>query len=222
MKGQKGFTLLEVLVSMTLIAVLVVVLSMALRMGINSYTRARERNTTFFPVAAFEGLLYRQLEAVVSPGSGDLSAFSFFQGEPDRMIFVTTYGPQGVGRGGIMKVVYWYDEEKETLCYGQKILVKKKEVTQKLPDGFYDASVQELNKEGWTVAKLKGVKGLSFSYRASAKGASDEDFSPDKWSDKFTRKRSLPVEIGVRIDLSKKTDREGEPESWVVIPVGVL
>jgi len=221
-KDSPGFTLLEVLVSITLIAILVVVLSMALRSGISSYTRAKERNTTFFPVAAFEGLLCRQLEAIVAPGMGDLSDFSFFDGSDDKLIFITTYGPLGIGRGGLMKVVYWFNDDDDAIYYAQKVVVRKKEVKEDLPDGFYSASIEELNKEGWTVAKLEGVKGLTFSYRGAKAQSSEDDFTPDKWEDKFSKSRSLPIEIGLRIDLEKDKDKETEAKEWVVLPVGIL
>ncbi len=218
MRGSGGFTLLEVLVSMTLIAVLVVILSMALRSGINAYSRAREFNKDFFPRAALEGLLFRQLEAVVTPGRGELSGYFMFDGEGDKIAFVTTYGPQGVGRGGILKVVYWLNESEEKLYYAQKILVSRNEAREDLPDRFYDLSEKELNENGWLVATLSGVKGLSFAYRHSA--VTDES-SPDKWPEEYKKGRSLPIEVAMSVDFTKNGEKNQEERQWYIIPVGV-
>jgi len=218
-KGSKGFTLLEILVSITLMAVLVVVLSMALRSGINAYSRIRHYNRSFFPKAALQGLLFRQLEAVVSPGHGNLSAFSFFQGEGDKLLFVTTYGPQGLGLGGPLKVVYWFNESEGALCYAQKVIVKRHEVAQELPDRFYDLSEEELKKRGWIVTALKGVKALGFSYHYDS---SEQEEDPGKWPEEFKRRRALPIEVGVSIDFDDGSDERKALEKWIVIPVGVM
>ncbi len=223
MKDSRGFTLLEILVSMTLMAVLVVILSMALRSGINAYNRVISLNKSFFPKAAFEGLLYRQLEAVVRPGQGDLATFFLFEGEGDKLLFVTTYGPQGIGRGGLLKVVYWLNETEEKLYYAQKVVVTRKEVSEELPDRFYDLSKEELNKKGWTVAALEGVKAIYFSYHLDS---SEQEENPGKWPEKAQKRRSLPIEIGLSVDFkgdsNKDKGRDSDSRSWTVIPVGVM
>ncbi len=219
MKETRGFTLLEVLVSMTLIAVLVVVLSMALRSGINAYTRAKNYNATFFPEAALEGLLFRQLEAIVVPGRGTLSGFCFFRGEDDKLCFVTTYGPQGVGKGGIWKVVYWLNESKGRLYYAERPLLRSQDAKEELPDRFYDLSQEELNSKGWLVTSLPGVKGLYFSYRSVFSG---EEEGPGKWPDEFRKDRGIPVDVGISLDFKKKGERDDAGRKWTVLPVGVM
>jgi len=219
-KDSQGFTLLEVLVSITLMAVLVVILSMALRSGINAYSRVRDYNNSFFPKAALQGLLFRQLEAVVAPGRGIISAYSLFKGEGDKLLFVTTYGPQGLGQGGLLKVVYWFDESDETLFYAQRIVVKKQEVRQELPDRFYDMSEKELKKKGWTVAALKGVKAFSLSYHYSL---SEQEKDPEKWPEEFkNRHGEVPIEIGVSVTLKKESAGQKVSRDWVVVPVGIM
>ncbi len=218
MRGSGGFTLLEVLVSMTLIAVLVVILSMALRSGINAYSRAREFNKDFFPRSALEGLLFRQLEAVVTPGRGELSGYFMFDGEGDKITFVTTYGPRGVGRGGILKVVYWLNESEKRLYYAQKILVSRSEAAEDLPDRFYDLSKKELNEKGWLVASLAGVQRLYFAYRHSVV---TDDPSPDKWPEEYKKRRSLPIEVAMSVDFTKNEGKNQEEKQWYIIPVGV-
>ena len=219
MRRESGFTLLEVLVSITLIAVLVVVLSMALRSGINAYTRARNFNASFFPESALEGLLFRQLEAVVAPGRGDLSGFFFFEGEEDKISFVTTYGPQGVGRGGIWKVVYWLNESENRLYYAQRPLMKRQDARKDLPDRFYDLSKEELNRKGWLVASLKGVKGLYFSYRHVSSRGEEE---PGKWPEEFRKRRALPVDVAISVDFGKKGQRDDSARRWTILPVGAI
>jgi prepilin-type N-terminal cleavage/methylation domain-containing protein len=77
-KFSSGFTLLELLISVSLIAVLVLILSMSVRTGLRAYSRGKEINEGLMVVSAIEGLLGRQLRAVVRKDGSDLKDFSEF------------------------------------------------------------------------------------------------------------------------------------------------
>jgi general secretion pathway protein J len=123
-KSSSGFTLLELLISVTLIAVLVLILSMAVRTGLRAYSRGKEINERLIVVSAIEGLLGRQLRAVVREDRSDLKNFSEFNGEKNEISFVTTHVPLGSQAGGLFKVVYRFDERGKKLIYAQKVITR--------------------------------------------------------------------------------------------------
>ena len=125
-KFSSGFTLLELLISVSLIAVLVLILSMSVRTGLRAYSRGKEINERLIVVSAIEGLLGRQLRAVVRQDGSDLKDFSGFHGEENEVSFVTTHVPLGSQAGGLFKVVYRFDERGKELIYAQKVITRPK------------------------------------------------------------------------------------------------
>ncbi len=215
-KGSiEGFTLLEVLVSITLMALLIVVLSLALRSGINAYTRIKAGNENFFPEAAIEGLLYRQLENIIEKTGSSLSGFSYFFGDSDMISFTTTYSPSGLSQGGVIQVIYAYDDENKGIIYAQKILTKPFDLKQKISKDFLGQHPQKLLDEGWIIDEIKGIEELEFAFRPPLL---DENVDVSDWPKEHPGFGPIPSEIAIKI---KFKDQKFE-QNWHVIPVGIL
>lgn len=215
MKDHQGFTLLELLISITLIAVLVVILSMALRSGINAYARAKDYNRYFLPRAALQGLLWRQMEAVISPADPNLSSYSMFRGTEQGFIFTTTYVPQGTSAGGIFQAAYFFDEEGKRIIYAQKIITRSKDLETDLPDDLVRFDRQKLLKDGWLTDELDGVKEFSLRYFSSQTHA---DAGPEDWDKDFNRRKLMPLKIAFKLGFEGQNDKETKLQ---IMPVGI-
>ena len=215
LKGSsKGFTLLEVLVSITLMALLIVILSMALRSGINAYTRIKAGNENFFPRAAIEGLLYRQLENIVEKTGSSLPGFFHFFCESDMISFTTTYSPLGLSQGGVIQVVYAYDDEKKGIIYAQKVLTRPFDLERKVSRDFLSQSPEKLLEEGWIIDEISEVEGVKFAFRPPLL---DENVDVSDWPSEHRGFGPIPGEIAIKI---KFKNQKSEPK-WHVIPVGL-
>ncbi len=214
MKNQKGFTLLELLISITLIAILVVILSMALRSGINAYTRSKTFNRHFLPSNAIYGLLWRQLEAVPRPSDRNISSYSKFFGKKDALSFVTMYVPQGTAAGGLFQVAYLFDSSKERIVYLQKALTSYFDIEKDILTSLFRLDLDDIAEEGWLADRVNDVEDFSLSYEPSRGGL---DTGPDDWDEKFEKGR-LPREIAFRIRFKGQDEQQ---VSWQVIPVGI-
>ena len=211
MKNQEGFTLLELLISITLIAVLVVVLSMALRTGINAYTRSKDYNRFYLPRTALYSLLWRQLEAI-TPNS---NPYSLFVGEKDALTFTTTCVPQGTGQGGIFQVAYLFDESEDRIIYGQKIITVRKNLESRIPEDLLRLDSERLSEKGWLTDEIQDVEEFLLTYKPT--NARDKE-NPDDWKDTVRRGSFIPSELAFKLRF-KKQHKKDEP--WQVLPVGI-
>lgn len=104
---QRGVTLIELLVAMTLFSLLSTAVFYSLRTGLNSLNRSRTamtqaRRAEGVQIAVermFAGMLSAQAE-FVQPGMAQVQSAAFFQGDPQTMRFVSSHSLQEGSRGG--------------------------------------------------------------------------------------------------------------------------
>jgi prepilin-type N-terminal cleavage/methylation domain-containing protein len=181
-RGSKsGFTLLELLISITLMAVIVLILSMAVRAGLRAWERGQEANDTLIRESSIENLLSRQLKVAIRTSSQDFQGFAMFKGDNAELSFVTTYVPLGSQMGGIFWVIYRYDAETNELIYAQRLITRKEELNDPPPEQFNEDSINK----GWVYSEISDVRPMSFFYCLDQNEASNSKDWRDKW-DKST------------------------------------
>lgn len=196
-KDDSGFTLLELLISTTLIAVLVVILSLALRTGIQAWSRGKEANLQNMPIAAIEGLLARQLRAAVIRNPMEPTSFAFFKGDETQIAFLTDYTPLGNLTGGSFLVCYRYDAATSSLIFAQKIITRRDSFSQTIPEEFttqtgskdYDRQLQD----GWDVEVVSNVPKIRFAFLSPASVSKQ----PDEWDNKWEATYNMPVAVAL-------------------------
>lgn len=197
LKDQSGFTLLELLISTTLIAVLVVILSLALRTGIQAWSRGKEANLQNMPIAAIEGLLARQLRAAVIRNPSEPTSFAFFKGDETQIAFLTNYTPLGNLAGGSFLVCYRYDANSNSLVFAQKIITRRDAFPQTIPEEFTTkAGSKDLErqlKDGWDVEVVSDVPQIRFAFLSPAAVSKQ----PDEWDNKWEATYNMPLAVAV-------------------------
>lgn len=99
---QRGVTLLELIVAITLVSLLSVGMLFAMRTGLNALERTNTRLMDNRRVAGAQAILERQILGLVPartacmPGN---QAVPFFQGEPQTLRFVSSYSLEEGARG---------------------------------------------------------------------------------------------------------------------------
>ena len=109
---QLGMTLIEVLVSITLLSLLCVAMLFALRIGLSAYSKTNAKLMDYRRVAGAQRILEQELEGIVpavGPCTGMPEAargstpngptFGFFQAGPQVMRLVSTFSLQQAWRG---------------------------------------------------------------------------------------------------------------------------
>ena len=210
-KFSSGFTLLELLISISLIAVLVLILSMSVRTGLRAYSRGKEINERLIVVSAIEGLLGKQLRAVVKDGS-DLKDFSEFYGEENEVSFVTTHVPLGSQAGGLFKVIYRFDERGKKLIYAQKVITRPEDMKEALPDRIDPEDKEDLMEQGWGLSIVNGIDSLVFTYHGTSQSTSQDESAPEDWQDGWNKKGKVPE--AVAMGLAFPDDGEKPATTW--------
>jgi prepilin-type N-terminal cleavage/methylation domain-containing protein len=103
---ERGVTLLEVLIAVTLLSLLSVAMFMAMRIGLNSFAKADARLMDNRRVAGAQRIVEDEIEAMIPAMATCVEAtggagprIPFFQGEPDVMRLVSAFSLQGGWRG---------------------------------------------------------------------------------------------------------------------------
>jgi len=186
-----GFTLVELLVAMTLIGLIFIALFGGLRFGARTWEVGNARSEALTQIEVTQSLLRRQLaQAFVLPGS-DRDDFTF-EGETERLRF-TAPGPSQVGLGGIYLFELFTDRSEQ----GQRLVLKWR---LHRPELDPDSPVED--EERKTRVLLDGVAALRLEYF----GDPEEDEDP-QWRETWSGYDLMPELISIRLDLPQDDTR---------------
>jgi type II secretory pathway component PulJ len=111
--AEGGFTLLELLISFTLLSLLTVAIVMSLRVGLSAMNKVDTRLMGNRRVAGVERILEQEVAGMMpvtadcrSSGEGPSGRIAFFQGEPQAMRLASSYSLQEGSRGLPMILEY--------------------------------------------------------------------------------------------------------------------
>ena len=103
---EQGVTLLEVLIAVSLLSLLSVAMFLAMRIGLNAYTKADARLMENRRVAGAQQIVEEELEGLIpvtaicaGPAGAPGRRVVFFEGQSDTMRFVSTFSLQQAWRG---------------------------------------------------------------------------------------------------------------------------
>ncbi len=106
MKHQRGVTLMELLIAITLLSMLSVGILISLRVGLNAMTKVDSKLMSNRRVASVERILDQQISSIMPvtadcqpPGDAPSARIMFFQGEAESMRLASTYSLQQGARG---------------------------------------------------------------------------------------------------------------------------
>lgn len=194
LKNDSGFTLLELLIAITLTSVIIVILSFGLRIGIRAWERGKEQNTGLVMKTAFEGMLGRQLRALAtsSMAQGQAMSLNAFLGDSYQLMFVTTYISQGYMTGGFLQVIYSYDPDAKRFYYCQRLLTRPEQLQETLPQAIAELDADKLEELGWEINELDGIPPVQFTYlegQSHPLGLTNDNtksaIMPDEWAEKW-------------------------------------
>lgn len=198
----KGFTLLELLISITLLGFILVLLFGGLRLGIRSWDAVQQRVDNLNSVRSVENFLRQEMEAIAPyRWKGAPGQRLAFLGQRDKMSFVAQL-PGRIGVGGL----YLVNLELEQSSKGRRLLWRYVPVTSQMTDFSPLDQASELVLAN---TELNTVEDIWFTY-----------FGPDGaggsllWQDRWESSSSLPSLIRIQVKFAG----DGEWPEFVVAP----
>jgi len=204
----RGFTLIEVLVSMVLVSMVTLIITMALRISLNAWERGQGEGENSQVAVALPSLMEKQLMAVTNPSSLinglDLSGTGFLK-QDNRLAFFTRYSPEGSPWQGVMHITYVYDDISE------KLEIFEKRITQ--PDDMTDSEESET-----PASIIRGIKTFNVGILSDTKKhpTLDEDgfylsssLFQESWDE---RSKKLPG--GVRLEFAFSDGSPRQKQVW--------
>lgn len=179
MTAEDGFTLLELLVAMTLLGLLTVVLFSGLHFGTQVWARSEAATTNANRVQSVQILLERELSHAyplfVTKDAAD--AFVAFEGGPHAVTFL---GPDPEGSGAMLRIAV------EAIRNGKGTALQI-------------VAHPELSDSGreTVLAQLDGVRSLDLAYF----GATERNVAP-AWHDTWRDAKHLPALVRIRATLA--------------------
>ena len=184
---QAGFTLLELLISITLLGMLLVLLFGGLRLGIRSWDAVQRQVDNLNSVRSLENFLRREMEQIHPyRWKSTPNPVLAFVGAPDRVQFVAPLAAR-IGGGGLHAISLELEQTSDT----RRIVWRSQPIGSETRDF---SSLSQVTGMVFASSELDVVENIGLSYF----GPEKEGQSP-QWWDRWEGRPSLPLLIRVRV-----------------------
>ena len=185
--AQRGFTLLELLISLTLLGLILVLLFGGLRLSIRSWDSVQEKVDNLNSVRSVEGFLRREMEQIYPYRWKAAPARRFaFVGERHKVNFVAPM-PSRIGIGGLYAIAL----ELEQTGSGRRLTWKYVPVDPQMQDFSSLDPAKEMVLAG---TELIAVDDIWLSYF----GRETESAAP-RWLDRWDSTVTMPQLIRIKV-----------------------
>ena len=188
MKRSRGFTLIELVVAMTILGTMMLLLYSGLSFGLRSWDAGDAVGRVAADRRIGEAFVRRELGELFPMRWKDSTRLRLaFEGGKDRLRFVSTR-PAGIAMGGLALVGI---EAQGDARRGERHLVMRRAVPDESADSF-----DPLDQAEATVV-IANVDSVSFQYFGA-----ENDFTDPAWQDEWTYQGRIPQMVRVRIVLA--------------------
>lgn len=207
-----GFTLLEVVVSLTLLGFMLVIIFGAFRLGLSTWDRGESIKEEYQKVRIVSQLITHQVKSIVpyrvktQKAEGDYLAFD---GKPQSLRFVSAFPAKSHRLGGLVYTQYQYKED--DLKGGRLFLFEQRALNRDL---FADEPKEE---DG--IPLMEGIAKILFEYYQEEDSSSNQS---EAWLEEWDAKEKKVLPKGVRITVAFKDQKREVPPLVFLIPIAAF
>ncbi len=202
-----GFTLLEVIVTMTILGLILIIVFGAFRVGLSTWDRGERTREDYQRQRTATQLITRQIKSMVpykiktEKAEGDYLAFD---GKARSLKFVSTLSLKAARPNGFVFAIYEY---KEGGSEGGRFVAYEKRVVNK---DFFEEGPKE--EEGITV--LEGISDVRFEY---FREEDPEKTRTETWLEDWNAKEEKELPTALRMKITFKNGRSEEEEASLTL-----
>ena len=202
-----GFTLLEVIVTMTILGFILVIIFGAFRLGLSAWDRGERTREEYQRQRTATQLISRQIKSAVpyrvktEKAEGNYIAF---EGDVHSLKFVSTLSLRAMRPEGFVFAIY---EFKTGGAETGRLVVYEKKVVNK--DFF-----EEGPKEDQGVSVLEGLSDVRFEY---FREEDKEKTRPEAWLEEWSAKEEKELPSALRMTLTFKNEKSEKEEAPLVL-----
>ena len=198
-RRERGFTLLEILIAMTLLGLLMAMLFGGLRLGTRAWEASGVRSADLARLEAVQGFVRRALSGaypLVGTSDDDAKRKITFTGTAQAVAF-TALMPAHFGVGGFYTITLAVEDGVD----GARLVFRRQLYRSGVEETPAPAAAGDEEKEK---VLLDGISSAGFSYF----GASGSDETPS-WQDEWQEQKSLPDLVRLSVTFA-----DGDNRSW--------
>lgn len=198
-----GFTLIEVVITLTILGLICLIIFGAFRLGLSAWERGESVKDEYQKVRIVSQLITQQVKSAVpykikpQKAEGDYLAF---EGDAHSLKFVSALPIRGKRPEGLVYATYEFKEEGSE---GGRLIVYEEKVLNK--DFFAEEPKEEL-----AVSLLEGVSSVRFEYFREEDAVNNQ---PEEWVEEWQAKdeKRLPKALKMTIILKNHKGKEETP-----------
>lgn len=184
---QRGFTLLELMISLTLLGMILVLLFGGLRLSVRSWDSVQKQVDTLNSVRSVESFLRREMERIYPyRWKAGLPQRFAFVGERHKLHFVAPL-PSRIGVGGLYAIAL----ELEQTGNGRRLTWKHAPIDPTMRDFSRLESVKEMQLVG---VELNAVDDIWLSYFGR-----ETDAAAPRWVERWDSVVTMPMLIRIQV-----------------------
>jgi len=197
LKRAAGFTLLELIITFTILSLIFVMVLGALRLGSRSWERGEEKAEKYQERRIIFNLLSQQVRSAFPYRVKATKAepdYVAFLGKNDSLRFVSAFSLKARRPEGLVFVIYQVDEEKSS---GKGLKIYERRVLNK-------DFMEETPEQEQFINLIEGLSDFTFEYFGEAEGKGETGDWVESWDGK--EKKELPRQIRMNIKWREKKE----------------
>ncbi|MGA2465684.1 MAG: type II secretion system protein GspJ [Thermodesulfobacteriota bacterium] len=210
--GSSGFTLLEMVVTLTILGFILLIIFGAFRLGISAWEKGESSREEYQKVRAVSQLVSRQLKSMVpykiktEKAEGDYLAF---EGSARSLKFVSALSMKAKQPEGFVYAIYEFkdggNEGGRLVVYEQRVLIRK---------NFFE----ERPNEESGVPLIEGISDIRFEYYQEEDSLKNRE---EGWVEEWDAKEEKDLPRAIRMTVTYKSGQSEKEETPMTLLASV-